>query len=214
MKKTIFLFLCIGICLCIIGCENKAEKLLNDAKSAFELENWDIVIDTATQLVETYPDADQVKVARKLIDEAEKNKAQEEHDAELAILISEMNKQYIEIAQWYKDNLREPESLKIYGDIVVMEYDGGANAEGSTVLSLKCDAKNGYGAYSGSDIVEIWLFPTGDMAAIDSDDSYFLDIRKSLKDQGKLDLSKNTSLNFITISGEAMAKILNVEYVE
>lgn len=125
---------------------------------------------------------------------------------------------YVEVITEYKSNLKDPTSMRIYGDIIVAKF----TSDGTIVLSMICDAKNSYGGYGGKDTVEIALMPENDPIFLDSDSEYYFDIRRIYDMQEKTDETYGISeeareeldkiLTFEVIKGEDVASIVDVEY--
>ncbi len=214
MKRVIVGLMLFSLVFGLAACNRESSaSLLEQARSAYELENWDNVIEYTNRIVQEYPKSDEIKAAKKLAADAEKRKEEEEHKEEIAALAEEINPIYVECVQYFMDHLKTPESLKIYGDIYVFTTDGGPNKGGSAVLSMKYDAHNGYGAYNGSEIVELWVMTAGSYAWIESDSDYYLDIRKALVGSTGSIRENEQGVELETINGEAMAQILGATYV-
>ena len=122
--------------------------------------------------------------------------------------------EYIDAINVYKNDLKDPASMRIYGDIIVENF-----ANDSQVISMRCDAKNGYGAYNGKHTIEIMIAPGMDTVYWDSDSSNFLDIAniyetlESLSAEGKKAVLKDSEITFDVVSGKEVAKILGAEYL-
>lgn len=125
---------------------------------------------------------------------------------------------YIDAITEYKNNLKDPTSMRIYGNILVANF----TEDGSCIISMVCDAKNSYGGYGGKDTVEVALFPELDTLFFDSESQYFFDIRSTYEEQerltelGRVSSEKqaelDSSITFEMISGEEVAKAIGAEY--
>lgn len=127
---------------------------------------------------------------------------------------------YIEAVEGIKNDLKDPTSMRIYGDIVVANLE----EKNATVISVVYDAKNAYGAFSGKTITNIYLTPDNDPAYVSEENAeYYIDIRELYNKQSKYteeELSEmrengtlSATVNYEIFSGEEMAKALdNVEY--
>ena len=131
---------------------------------------------------------------------------------------SDIPERYIEAITEYKNNLKDPTSMRIYGNIIVATF----TSDETKVISVICDAQNSYGGYGGKDTVEIVLMPEDDPVFFNSDSDYFFDIRKlydlredtdetsGISEEAKEEL--DAILTFEVISGEDVAKTVGAEY--
>lgn len=127
---------------------------------------------------------------------------------------SDIPERYIEAITEFKNNLKDPASMRIYGNIIVATMA----SDETKIISLIYDAKNGYGAYGGKDTIDIFLIPEDDPTFIDSDSDYFVDLRDvydtyeyvSTSEEAKKELDE--ILTFEIIDGEDVAKLVGAEY--
>lgn len=128
---------------------------------------------------------------------------------------SNIPERYIEAVLTYKSSLKDPSSLRIYGDMIVYTP---TEAEGH-IISIICDAKNSYGGYSGKEEVLILLTPEDDPAFIKETSEYYIDIRSSyeiiseITDEEILETMNNIA-TFEMYSGEELAKEISAEYFD
>ncbi len=129
---------------------------------------------------------------------------------------------YVEATQILKNDLKDPTSMRIYGDILVVDIK---DTKG-IMLSIIYDSKNSYGAYPGKSQANILLSPDEDPSYVGEGSEHFVDLRylyekqeefRNMVDTGKYEITEEMkeSLNSVTfeiISGEQMAKELGVEY--
>ena len=80
---------------------------------------------------------------------------------------------YIDAITEYKSNLKDPASLRIYGNVLVANLKDSENY----IISMVCKAKNSYGGYGGKDTIEIMISSETDATFVDSESEYFLNIR-------------------------------------
>lgn len=146
---------------------------------------------------------------------------------------SSIPERYVEAVMGYKNSLKDPTSMRIYGDVLVQSMvDPETEEVTGTFISIFCDAKNSYGGYGGKSEILIVMAPSEDPAYIDEDSSSYLDIRgfyevyEEVKQyietgntaNGQIDLNEaNEILNSVTfeiLSGEQMANAVGAEYFE
>lgn len=136
----------------------------------------------------------------------------------------EIPQRYIEAITVLKDDLKDPTSMRIYGDIVAVTFVD----TNQTAISVIYDAKNSYGAYSGKSTAEIFLSQTIDPFYVTNDSDYFIDIRSVADDMetmatrlenDNLSDSERENIEFAIskttieiLSGETVASMLDVEY--
>lgn len=132
---------------------------------------------------------------------------------------------YLEVIQEYKSHLKDPSSMRIYGDVVACSFV----EDGSTMISVIYDAKNGFGGYTGKSDVLISLMPDADPIFIQEDGSlsdYYMDIRalydafsdieelkKDLPEE-VLDGIEEAPFDFAVYDGAAVAKAIGAEYYD
>lgn len=127
---------------------------------------------------------------------------------------NKIEERYIEAIEVCKNGLKDPASLRIYGDVLVVTFDNEAE-----LICMTCDAKNGYGAYGGRKEIEIMVAAGVDTAYWSSDSESFLDARSlyeetlNLSKKAQEELSKKGTITFKEISGKAVAKAINAEYI-
>lgn len=111
--------------------------------------------------------------------------------------------------EYYQDCLKDPKSLRIYGDVIVWTYDG------SPIISLKCDAKNSYGAYSGAETVEIFYF-NGNYFHISGDEIIgFADLwYKAQEGTANKRQTEEVEKYYTCYSGADVAEMLGCEYMD
>ena len=125
---------------------------------------------------------------------------------------------YIDAITEYKSNLKDPASLRIYGNVLVANLKDSENY----IISMICDAKNSYGGYGGKDTIEIMISSETDATFVDSESEYFLNIREvyeeweRLSELGQISSEEQAELDdgivFETFDGEAVAKEVGAEY--
>ena len=133
--------------------------------------------------------------------------------------------EYIEAIKGFKGNLKDPSSMMIYGDIIV-------NKENATSIAFEYNAKNGYGAYGGKEVVEIFLSEYSDPIYMDQEDFEEKGTTNSIEIYNLIQRVKELSAQtdyraddaqeilshydnvFEVYDGEEVAKILGVEYYE
>lgn len=142
---------------------------------------------------------------------------------------STISAQYINAVQAFKTTLKDPASLRIYGDAVVMTAMDGE----LKILSLEYDAKNSYGGYTGRSFVNIHIGDGDDeLLFIDEDDKHYIDVRDIIQttqnvsemlDDPSLDTEKRDQLQkqldlleteSEIISGKALANKVGAEYYD
>ncbi len=128
---------------------------------------------------------------------------------------SSIPERYVEAVLIYKNSLKDPSSMRIYGDIVVASI---AEQDGQ-LISIICDAKNSYGGYSGKKEIEILLSTEFDPLFFDEDSEYFIGIRDTYEmvmEQTDEEIIEqmNNLMTFELYRGEDMAKAIGAEYFE
>ncbi len=134
----------------------------------------------------------------------------------------------LEIISEYKNNLKDPTSMRLYGDVLKMSLA----EEGTVSFMFVCDAKNSYGGYGGKEKILAITSDDSDVFFMNEDDDDFLDLGdfkeasdtmvKSYED-GEFDddaekksevesLIENTT--FSEISGEEVCEALDIEYFD
>lgn len=123
---------------------------------------------------------------------------------------------YIEAIKLVKNDLKDPTSMRIYGDIVVLKID----ESNLMVISVIYDAKNGYGAYTGKSTAEIVLSPEADPAYVTDDSDQFNDIRAMAEsyenmidsEKEQFEAAGGSKMEVEVLSGETIASLLDVEF--
>lgn len=133
-----------------------------------------------------------------------------------------ISQRYVEAVEVLKNDLKDPTSMRIYGDILVVDI----KETQSTMLSIVYDSKNSYGGYPGKSKANILLSPDVNPSYVEEDSEFFIDLRELYNSQeellrnvesGKYQKTEEIeelleSTTFETISGEQMAKELAIEY--
>ena len=120
---------------------------------------------------------------------------------------------YVEGILEYKNSLKDPASMRVYGDVVVAHF-----VETDTyVISIVCDAKNSFGAYSGKKNIEIIMSTDLDPFFVDNESDYYLSIRETYENYDEItdeDLLANldSQIEFELYSGEDIAELIEAEY--
>ena len=142
---------------------------------------------------------------------------------------SSIPERYVEAVMGYKNSLKDPTSMRIYGDVLVQSMvDPETEEVTGTFISIFCDAKNSYGGYGGKSEILIVMAPSEDPAYIDEDSSIrgFYEVYEGVKQyvetgntaNEQIDLNEvNEILNSVTfeiLSGEQMANAVGAEYFE
>lgn len=119
----------------------------------------------------------------------------------------------IDAVKLVQDDLKDPASLRIYGDILVVKF---AKESSGTLYSLEYDAKNSYGAYSGKTVAEINMTPEGNLCLTGD---HIMDWRSveeifaALTSDEKIEEVSNMA-TFSWISGKDVAQVLGCDYYE
>ena len=142
---------------------------------------------------------------------------------------------YLEVIKEYKSHLKDPSSMRIYGDIIVANFNLD-DGDTSTLISVVCDAKNSYGAYSGKSDTLIMFSTDTDPVFIEEGgelDELYIDVRslydsfaeidrlkedtrKTLGEKADEVLGEETErpFTFEKFDGKAVAKALGAEYYD
>lgn len=129
--------------------------------------------------------------------------------------------EYIEFIKEFKDNLKDPSSMMLYGDVIVFHPEDYETI--SKTISFEYNAKNGFGGYVGKDFVEIIISSEDKPLFITSDslEDFGLSIDKNSYTTTKKNYygyleESNTEMleHYEVYDGEEVAKILGVEYYE
>ena len=111
--------------------------------------------------------------------------------------------------EYYQDCLKDPKSLRIYGDVIVWTVDGNPS------ISLKCDAKNSYGAYNGAETVEIFDMDGSYFHISGEDVIGFADLwYKAQKGTANKRQTEEVEKYYTCYSGADVAELLGCEYMD
>lgn len=119
----------------------------------------------------------------------------------------------IESVKIIQDDLKDPTSMRIYGNI--SELKPLVDISAKTIYCITYDAKNGYGAYNGRTQSELYVCDTEPYIFYVTDDSEWFFGLEDLIVNGENDMLNGTNTYDLTIiSGEKIAEILGVEFIE
>lgn len=125
---------------------------------------------------------------------------------------SQIPSQYVEAVMAYKNTLKDPTSMRIYGDVLVLSM----TEEDVSSISIVCDGKNSYGGYGGKTTVEIMLILDSAPFWLTEDSKDFKDIRHIYDVYNNLSEEKkkeyDTQMKFEVISGAELAQKIGAEY--
>lgn len=107
--------------------------------------------------------------------------------------------------QCFINSVKDPTSIILYGDILVIE-----NTQGTT-LQFHYNAKNGFGAYVGNTIGQIHNV-SGDILCCNEDSRYFVDISWVTEPSGA-QIAEANNLTVRTISGEDVAEEFGLQWI-
>ena len=111
--------------------------------------------------------------------------------------------------EYYQDCLKDPKSLRIYGDVIVWTLDG------DPCISVECDAKNSYGAYNGAETVEIFC-RDGDYFHVSGNEIIgFADLwYKAQNGTANQRQTEEVEKSYAAYSGSDVAELLGCEYMD
>lgn len=121
----------------------------------------------------------------------------------------EIPERYLEAIEGYKNSLKDPASMRIYGDILVIQME---DTDDSVAISVVCDAKNGFGGYTGKEDIVIYLVKDLDPVYANESSQYYIDFRDGYEKLSKTD--PREGISFEIFDGEAVAELLNVSYYD
>lgn len=119
----------------------------------------------------------------------------------------------IESVKIIQDDLKDPTSMRIYGDIA--ELKSTLNTTVQKIYCITYDAKNGYGAYNGRTKAELYVSKDEPYVFYVTDDSgLFIGYEKLIVEAKSDTMADTTAFELTIISGEKVAEILGVEFIE
>lgn len=203
MKRIGIISIVLVLAILLTGCGKEPEEVTN-AKA---------MIDGIQEV--SYKSYEQIKQARNAYDgltEKEKKSvtnyevllsAEKEFDDLISPVIS--------VVKTYSEKLKDPKSMRLYGDILWAPYTSTGNEDPFCICSFKYDAKNSWGGYSGAKTIEIYI-TDDDIAYYDKEDSIFLNL---LADQDVRDiLTKTITFQPEIFSTECICDKLGLEYID
>lgn len=144
----------------------------------------------------------------------------------------EIPERYIEAISTVKNDLKDPTSMRVYGDVLVGSQLDSSTLESTGVIfiSIVYDGKNSFGSYGGKSEALIVLSPDDDPMYVNDDSSQFISVRDlyesyeglaQMMEAGEIANERIeevqellNSFSFEVLDGEAVAKAIDAEYFE
>lgn len=201
MKKFVLLFVVFSLCItALCGCNS--QKQYEQAKQAYERKNWEEVIAITDEILAKNGSGTERSVIE-LNDRAKKEIEIEKSLASVTTIDKEM-------LNYFMDSLYDPDSLKVYGNVLCV-----STGPDSEVIEIKCNSKNRTGGYVGVSKIEIcYDIPNNDIFFLKEDSEHYLDLSFLYgMSQEDMDNRFDSTFSARVLNGEAIARLLNVEYV-
>jgi len=129
--------------------------------------------------------------------------------------LTEHEQQAVEAVSYYKSILKDPCSLRIFGDIHLLK----SNSNGNSFMLVFADAKNSYGGYGGKEPIEITciyadeIIKENTFIARDSKMEGYNNIADNISEYTKYADGK-MPLTYYKVDGEKVAKAIGAEFIE
>lgn len=202
MKKALSFALAIILALSLCACGQSANQ--KAFKSSVKAIPKEITYEAGEQIAEAFT------AYQALSDEEKLNTDTSAYDSAV-VSFSELPA--VEVCADIKSRMKDPSSFRLYGDVVWIYF---SDSDFYTAC-IECDAKNGFGAYSGVTGYEsYWSESDGFWGIVSDDNDSFVGIYKTIMDGVTIDtetLWAEKGISYIIIPGKAVAAALGCEYI-